>query len=147
MGFEKDYTRIFDYLYDTLSAMPNEIKQVIYKESSNKFALQRWPCALINPGRFTMDPADTFRIADVGNYTLDIRGEIIIIIREVDSEDWFPEMMTSIGAVVDAIFADQTLGGTCFMAWPSAGGPGEITVQNTLYYGGVISIRALKQYP
>ena len=146
MGFKAEYTAIFDDIEETIKALPS-VKQVIYKEASNKFKLKKFPCAMINPGRFRLDPSDGTLVADVSDYCLDIRGEIIVLIRESDSDDWFDEIIDPIADIVDAIFADQTLGGTCLIAWPHEGGPGEITVQNTLYYGGSIGIRTLKGYP
>lgn len=146
MPFESEYTAIFDYIDATILLL-DSINSTLYKEASNKFKLKKLPCAMINPGRWRLDPSDGTLVADVGNYCLDIQGEIIILIRESDSDKWYDEMITPIADIVDAIFADQTLGGTCLIAWPHEGGPGEITVMNTLYYGGSVGIRALKGYP
>ena len=145
MGFEADYTAIFDDLEATIKAL-SSIKQVIYK-AEGRGIIRELPCVFINPGRFTLDPADSVLIADVGNYALDIRGELVVLIRESDPENWFEEIISPIGDIVDAIFADQTLGGTCLIAYPSEGGPGEVTMSNKLYYGGSIGVRALKGYP
>lgn len=146
MGFEANYTAIFDYL-DAMALALSSINSTLYKEANNKFKLKKLPVAMINPGSWRLDPADSVIIADVDNYALDVRGEIIILIRESDSDEWFGEIIGPISDIVDAIYADQTLGGTCLVAWPHEGGPGQITVQNTIYYGGSIGIRALKAYP
>lgn len=145
MGFEDEYTAIFDDIEASIVSLKS-IKQVIYK-AAGRGVIQKFPCVFINPGRFKLDPADSMNIADVGNYLLDIQGEIIVIIREADSEEWFSEIMGPIGDIIDAVFADQTLGGTCLEAYPHEGGPGEITLNNKLYYGGSVGIRALKGYP
>ena len=145
MGFEDEYTAIFDDIYDSIKVLPS-IEQIIYK-TEGKGTIRKLPCVFINPGTWRLDPADAIKVADVGNYLLDIRGEIIVLIRESDPEQWFEAIIGPIADIVDAIFADQTLGGTCLKAWPHEGGPGEITVENKLYYGGKVGIRALKGYP
>jgi len=70
----------------------------------------------------------------------------VVLIRESDPENWFEEIISPIRDIIDAIFADQTLGATCLIAYPNKGGPGEVTVSNKLYYGGSIGVRALKGY-
>ena len=145
MSFEAAYTAIFDDIETTLKELHPTVKQVIYK-TEGKGIIRQFPCVFINPGRFTLDPADAMGIADVGNYALDIRGELVILIREADPDNWFGDIIEVIGEIIDAIFADQTLGGSCLEAYPNSGGPGEVTFQNTLYYGGTIGIRALRGY-
>ncbi len=144
MEFKAEYTAIFDNLHDTIKALKS-IKQVIYKKEG-RGVIRKLPCVFINPGRWLMEPADGENVASVDNYALDIRGQLVILIREGDAENWFDEILTPIGDIVDAIMAGPTLGGTCMRAWPNAGGPGDINFQNKLYYGGSIDIRTIKEY-
>ena len=145
MGFEAVYTAIFDDIYDSVKALAS-VEQVIYK-AEGRGVIRKLPCVFINPGTWRLDPADGTLVADVANYCLIVQGELIVLIRESDPEKWLEIIIEPIADIVDAIFADQTLGGTCIEAYPHEGGPGEITVQNKLYYGGKVGIRALKGYP
>lgn len=144
MGFKAEYTAIFDALEALIKALP-VIKDVIYKKEG-RGVIRKLPCVFINPGRWMLEPADSEMIASVDNYALDIRGQLVILIREGDAENWFDEILDPISDIVDAIIADPTLGGTCLHAWPYAGGPGDINFQNKLYYGGSIDIRTIKEY-
>ena len=145
MGFEAVYTAIFDDLNDTIEAL-SSIEQVIYK-TEGRGAIKGLPCVFINPGRWALDPVDRENVASLGTYALDIRGQLVVIIRESDPDNWFEEIISPISDIVDAIFADQTLGGTCALAWPIEGGPGDINFNNKLYYGGSIDIRTISEYP
>jgi len=145
MGFEAVYTAIFDDLEATIKALPS-INQVIYK-TEGRGVIRKLPCVFINPGEWAMEPADPMNVASVNTYALEIRGQLVVIIRESDPKDWLDEIITPISDIVDAIFADQTLGGTCGMAWPNRGGPGDIRFNNKLYYGGSIDIRTISEYP
>jgi len=145
MGFKAVYTAIFDDLEATIKAL-SSIKQVIYKKEG-RGVIRELPCVFINPGRWLLEPADSMNVASLNTYALDIRGTLVVLIRESDPDNWFDEIIDPISDIVDAIFADQTLGGTCDLAWPNAGGPGEVTLNNKLYYGGSIDIRTIKEYP
>ena len=144
MGFKAVYTAIFDDLYDTIKAL-SSVKDVIYKKEG-RGVIRKLPCVFINPGRWVLEPADGEMVASVDNYALDIRGQLVVLIREGDAENWLDEILNPISDIVDAIMADQTLGGTCLKAWPNAGGPGDINFQNKLYYGGSIDIRTIREY-
>ena len=144
MGFESVYTAIFDDIHDTIKAL-SIIKQVIYKREG-RGVIRKLPCVFINPGMATLALTDSPMIASTDNYALEIRGRLVVLIREGDSETWFEDILEPIGEIVDAIMADSTLGGTCLHAWVSAVAPGETTFQNKLYYGGAIDIRVIKEY-
>ena len=145
MGFEAEYTAIFDDIESTLKALYPVVKQVIYKKESRGI-IRELPCVFINPGRWSMEPTDSLNAGSTDNFALDLKGELVVLIREGDSEKLFEEIMKPLGAIVDAIFADPTLGGTCLVAWSHEGSPGEVNFLNKLYSGGLIGIRAIKEY-
>ena len=48
-----------------------------------------------------------------------VRGSIVLVIREYEPEDWFTDIISVMGDVVDALLADRTLGGVCFDSSPT----------------------------
>jgi hypothetical protein len=68
---------------------------------------------------------------------------VIVMIRETEPSDWFADIISPMGDVMDAIIADSTLNGTVKDVNPIFFSPGEIRTQGKLYYGGVVRFEAL----
>ena len=78
-----------------------------------------------------------------------VRGSVILVIREYAPRDWFSDVISVMGDVVDAILADRTLGGVAFDCAPTGFAPGEIRfseVEDKLFYGGVVRFEAVVHY-
>jgi hypothetical protein len=78
-----------------------------------------------------------------------VRGSVILVIREYAPKDWFTDVISVMGDVVDVILADRTLGGVAFDCCPTGFSPGEIRfseVEDKLFYGGVVRFEAVVHY-
>jgi hypothetical protein len=144
--FYDDYKAVFDDIQGTLEDLKPDIRQVIMGESGNKFGIQRLPCAIVNPGNAPFLPTDTPLWASVGSYAVEINGSIILLIVDSEPNDWFEDIIEPLGDIVDAIFADVTLGGTASDAAVTLFAPGEASVRNALYYGGIVGFKATIVY-
>ena len=71
---------------------------------------------------------------------------VIIVVRETEPENWFTDVVSVMGDVVDAILADRTLNDSVKDVTPTLFTPGEITFRSHLYYGGAIRFAALTYY-
>lgn len=146
--FYDDYKAVFDDIKDTLEdpSMFPYVKQVIMGESGNKFKLQRFPCAIINPGNAPFNPSDTAGWASVDSFAVEINGAVWLMVRDSDPDDWFEDIIKPLGYIVDAIFADRTLGSTVDDCVITLFAPGELSVRNVLYYGGIVGFKATIDY-
>jgi len=137
MGFYTSYKAVFDQLDTTISAIES-IKQVVTGE---QFKITNLPLAIINPEDMSLTQGE------IGDLLECVVGfSIIIVVRETEPEDWFNEVISVMGDVMDAILNDRTLNGTVKDAIPTFFSPGEITFRNRLYYGGLIRFSALMHY-
>ena len=75
-----------------------------------------------------------------------VRGSIILVIREYEPEDWFTDIISVMGDVVDALLADRSLGGVCFDSTPTGFSPGEVKFKEKVYFGGVVRWEAIVHY-
>lgn len=89
--------------------------------------------AIISP-----DPTDIAQA--VFGETLDnkVNMSIVLLIRETEPSNWFTDIVSVMGDVVDVILADRTLNGTVTDVIPTFFAPGEIRTQGKLYYGGEV---------
>jgi hypothetical protein len=65
------------------------------------------------------------------------------MIRETEPSNWFTDIVSVMGDVVDKILADRGLNGTVKDVIPTFFSPSEIRTQGKLYYGGVVKFSAL----
>lgn len=133
MGLIDQYKPVFDAVKSTLSGVTS-IKSVFLAEA---FRLTDLPIAIVSP-RETVFTRETLN--DLTRLT--IRFDVFIIIRETEPSDWFTEIVTVLCDAHDALGANPTLNGTVKDLQPLILSPGEITAQNKLYYGGLLSYEA-----
>jgi hypothetical protein len=65
------------------------------------------------------------------------------MIRETEPSNWFTDIVSIMGDVVDKILSDRTLNSAVKDVLPTFFSPGEIRTQGKLYYGGVVRFEAL----
>jgi hypothetical protein len=128
------YKAVFDQVKTALQAV-STIKTVVLGE---EFKVQDLPMAIISP-----DPTDIEQAAFGSMLDNNIRISIVILIRETEPTNWFTDIVSVMGDVLDKILTDRTLGSTVRDAIPTMFSPGEIRTGGKLYYGGVVRFRAL----
>jgi hypothetical protein len=128
------YKALFDRVKVDLEAV-SSIKRVVLGE---QFKVTELPMATINP-----EPTD-IALAALGTMLENhVTFSVIVMIRETEPSDWFADIISPMGDVMDAIIADSTLNGTVKDVNPIFFSPGEIRTQGKLYYGGVVRFEAL----
>ena len=147
-GFYDSYKAVFDAIKTALEYVPAEdevpaqgVESIGTVVLGEQFTHGNLPKAIIN--------ADAAPIgqASMGDFLeARVRGSIILVIREYEPEDWFKDIISVMGDVVDALLADRTLGGTCFDSTPTGFSPGEIKFKEKVYYGGVVRWEAIAHY-
>ena len=75
-----------------------------------------------------------------------VRGSIVLVILDYEPKDWFDDIISVMGDVVDALLADRTLGGVVFDSTPSGFAPGEVKFKEKTFYGGVVRWEAVLHY-
>ena len=154
MGYYACYKAVFDAVKAALvyvAAVPPEgedpgspaqgvesIKTVILGE---RFTVGGLPKAIISA-----EPAPIGQAA-MGEVTeTKVRGSIVLVILEYEPKDWFDDIISVMGDVVDAILADRTLGGAVFDCIPVGFAPGEVKFKEKTFYGGVVRWEATMHY-
>jgi hypothetical protein len=67
-------------------------------------------------------------------------------VRNSEPDDWFLQIIKPLSDIVDAIFADRTLGNNADDCVITLFAPGEANVRNALYYGGIVGFKATIDY-
>ena len=114
------------------------LKQVVKGE---RFKVTKLPLAVINPEEVPIEQGVIGTML-----SCDVYFTVIVICRETEPEDWFADVISLMGDVMDAVLADRKLSSTVQDCIPVGFTPGEITIQGSLYYGGAIRFRALLHY-
>jgi hypothetical protein len=128
------YRAVFDQVKTDLEAV-STLKNVVLGE---QFRLTEMPMAILNPESTEISQA-TF-----GSMLENKIGfSIMLMIRETEPSNWFTDIVSIMGDVVDKIISDRTLNGTAKDVLPTFFSPGEIRTQGKLYYGGVVRFEAL----
>ena len=153
-GFYDCYKAVFDAVQAALvyvAAVPAEgedpgspaqgvesIKTVVLGE---QFSPGNLPKAIINA-----EPVPIGQ-ASMGDFLeARVRGSIILVILEYEPKDWFKDIVSVMGDVVDALLADRSLGGACFDSTPTGFSPGEVKFKEKVYFGGVVRWEAIMHY-
>lgn len=137
MGYYEAYKAVFDAVKSVLAGIPS-IKQVSVGE---RLRVRSLPLAVVNPEETEITQANIgSTLRNLINFT------VILVVRETEPEDWFEEVVSIMGEVVDAFLADRTLNGVLRDVTPTFFAPGEIRFTNRLYYGGAVRFSALKFY-
>lgn len=139
MGYNAAYENIVTQVAALLSSI-DSIKKV-WKGKSSAFRLTKTPMAIIEPPEETAykETTDLFRLEGV--------FDVYIIIRETEPENWFTEISAITGAVIDAVMANRTLNKAVKDCWWIFHSPGQITIDNRLFYGGVVRFQETRFYP
>jgi hypothetical protein len=140
MGFYAVYKAVFDAVKIAVEAK-SSIKTVVLGE---QFTFGAFPKVVINA-----EPSPVSQAAMGGLLEVKVRGSVILVIREYAPKDWFTDVISVMGDVVDAILADRTLGGVAFDCYPTGFSPGEIRfteVEDKLFYGGIVRFEAVVHY-
>jgi hypothetical protein len=140
MGFYDVYKAVFDAVKAAVETK-SSIKTVVLGE---QFTVGALPKAVINA-----DPAPVGQASMGELLEVKVRGSVILVIREYAPKDWFADVISVMGDVVDAILADRTLNGVAFDCAPIGFAPGEIRfseAKDKLFYGGVVRFEAVVHY-
>ena len=131
--------------YDSYKAMFDQVKAFLQTLSSIKnvvlgenFKVGDLPMAVINP-----EPTDISQAVFGSMLENKITFSVVLMIRETEPTNWFGDIVSIIGDVVDKILSDRTLNSTVKDVLPTFFSPGEIRTQNKLYFGGVVRFEAL----
>jgi len=137
VGYYESYKAVFDAVKSVLSGIAS-IKQV---NVGAQLRVRSLPLAVVNPEETEVTQANIGGLLqNTVNFT------VIIVVRETEPEDWFEDVISIMGEVVDAFLEDRTLNGTVKDVTPSFFTPGEIRFTNRLYYGGAVRFTALTYY-
>jgi len=65
--------------------------------------------------------------------------EVILVIRDYEPKDWFTDIIPVMADVVDAILANQSLGGIALDCIPTGFFPGEVKFDDKVLFGGKVT--------
>jgi hypothetical protein len=128
------YKAVFDQVKTNLEAI-SSLKNVVLGE---QFKLTIVPMAVINP-----EPTDISQATFGSMLENKIGFSVVLMARETEPSNWFTDIVSIMGDVVDKILSDRTLNSTVKDVLPTFFSPGEIRTQGKLYYGGVVRFEAL----
>lgn len=128
------YKAVFDQVKTELEAV-SSLKNVVLGE---QFRLTEMPMAIINP-----EPTDISQATFGSMLENKIGFSVLLMIRETEPSNWFIDIVSTMGDVVDKILNDRTLNGTVKDVLPTFFSPGEIRTQGKLYFGGIVRFEAL----
>ena len=138
MGFYTKYKAVFTAIQTAIATKSATIPTCVLGEQFTPGAL---PKAIINA-----EPSPIGQ-ATMGTYLeAKVRGSVILVIRDYEPDDWFSDIISVMGDVMDALLKDRTLNGAVFDSTPTGFSPGEIKFQNKVYYGGIIRWEATLHY-
>ncbi len=144
MGFYANYKAVFDavktaltYVAATEEAPAKGVAALKTVVLGEQFTVGDLPKAIINA---EPSPVQSLEMGDT--LQVKINFSIVLIILEYEPEDWFTDIISPMGDVVDAILADRTLSDACQDCKPIGFAPGEIRFKDKLYYGGVVRFQA-----
>ena len=134
MGFYANYKAVFDALKAAIQTK-SAIKTVVLGE---QFTMGQLPKAIISAEPSPVKQAILGEMIEAK-----VRGSIVLVIMSNQPKDWFANIISVMGDVVDALLADRTLGGAAFDCIPTGFTPGEIKFKEATYYGGEVRFEAV----
>lgn len=137
MGFYTSYKAVFDDVKTKLEAI-DSIKRVVTEE---RFSVTDLPMAVVNMEETAISQAIIGTML-----ACNISFTVIVFVMETEPTDWFTDIITIMGDVVDKILSDRSLSGSVKDVTPTYFTPGEAYVKERLYYGGAIRFQALMHF-
>jgi hypothetical protein len=134
MGFYTPYKTVFDAVKAAIATKAT-IKTVVLGE---QFTVGGLPKAIINAEPASIGPAEMGAMLDVK-----INFSVVLVILEYEPKDWFTDIISVMGDVVDAVLSDRTLAGAAKDCIPTGFAPGEIKFQDKVFYGGAVRFQAV----
>jgi len=153
--FYTTYKAVFDAIKTALAYVPavpahDEVPEVPARGVEllktvvvgEQFTLGGLPKATVNPA-----PGPVESESMDGLLCVYVRGNITVVVRDYAPKDWFVDVILPMGAVVDALLADRTLGGVAADCRLTGFAPGEIKFKDAagedrLLFGGDIPFEA-----
>jgi hypothetical protein len=132
--FYDAYKAVFDQVKIDLEAV-SSLKNVVLGE---EFRLTEMPMGVINP-----EPTEISQATFGSMLENKIGFSVVLMIRETEPSNWFTDIVSIMGDVVDKILSDRTLNNAVKDVLPTFFSPGEIRTQGKLYFGGVVRFEAL----
>jgi hypothetical protein len=143
--FYDSYKTVFEAVKSVLVYVPAQgeipakgveaLKSVVLGE---QFTYGDLPKAVINAEPSPITPVDMGSLLSVS-----IVFSVVLVIQEYEPSDWFEDVISVMGDVVDAILADRKLAGKVKDCYPMGFAPGEIKFQDKLLFGGIVRFRAV----
>lgn len=101
-----------------------------------------FPTAIVNPGDVN------FQAQTLDELTFNVLAdwEVILVVSETTSSDVFSEVLTPLGAVLEAVMSDPTLSGQFLNTLPLKLKPGNVSVNGLTYWGGSVSFKSLYEW-
>ena len=137
MGYYASYKAVFEAIKNALESV-SSISSVVLGE---RFTVGNLPKAIVSA-----EPSPIGQAAMRDLTETKVRGSIVLVILEYEPKDWFDDIISVMGDVVDAILEDRTLDGSVFDCSPTGFAPGEVKFTDKTFYGGVIRWEATMHY-
>ena len=143
--FYDSYKAVFEAVKSVLVYVPAQeetpakgveaLKSVVLGE---QFTYGDLPKAVINAEPSPIAPGDMGSLLNVS-----LSFSVVLVIQEYEPSDWFEDVISVMGDVVDAVLADRKLTGKVKECYPVACAPGEIKFQDKLLFGGIVRFRTV----
>jgi hypothetical protein len=134
LGFCARFKAFFDAVKVAIETK-SAIKTVVLGE---QFTMGQLPKAIISA-----EPSPIKQTIQGDIIEARVRGSILLVIMSNQPKDWFANIISVMGDVVDALLEDRTLGGAAFDCTPAGFTPGEIKFKEASYYGGEVRFEAV----
>lgn len=117
-----------------------------------RYRVGNFPIILVSPGRTDKGlEAMSGRLSE--HDLLTINFDIIVLVKDTEPADWATEVITTMGSIFDAIENNPTLGATVEDCYGVFLEPARLSITGLegpaqkIYYGGMMSFKALAFYP
>ena len=139
-----DFKTTFKGYFSAIETMLGGVDSLAQVVNSREPVLKRFPCALIEPGEVTLEAEDMNELT----FNVLTDWEVIVVIKEIDGSQVFAKVIDELGDILDAVLADDTIGGVFRATRPNKPTmkPGSVEVAGDVYHGGSIRFKSLSQY-
>lgn len=136
-SFYSQYNSIFLALKTALETKTSLKTVVVGERYSYESGL---PAAIIN-----VDPSPISQY-NSDQLQVQVNFSVMLLCRTEEPDDWFTDVLSVMGDVIDAVLADRTLSGTVFDVTPTGFAPGNIKFANRAYFGGVVKFSGILMF-